>query len=612
MRTVTRVSERATHLVLAGVFALCLIAGSPTRIVGDGGEYMVQALNFAQLNPPPLGRRALASIQPRIVELAPELAGWDIEASAVRAPDRTHDFLHFWFYALLATPGIWLTMVLGISPLHAFTLLNVTLAGLALWVALPRIGPSVAVLLFAGPFIWWIDKGHTEVFTVALLTIAIVTMRDRPWWALVAAGAASTQNPPITIVLLLILGVEVVRRRAAILSDRRLVAGAAAGLMLAGLQPVYTYLRHGTPSLLLYATRPGVPTWGEASAAVLDPSMGLVGNYPLFLGGCIVCAVWIAWKHPRAWLAPEMIVAAASSVAFLYSFAQTTNAHHGATPSLTRYALWLVPLSIPLWTATRASVGTAGRRAIATTAVVSGLVSLFAFHPRVPDNSREPTWLATWLWTQHPTWQQPLPEVFAEVHRDREGLIVPVATAGCEKVLLAGASAGAGTWPFPCLPAPLPDECQAAGAMCYANRQGDTYTFVRTPGRELAPGAVTEPVWPRAAEDTVRRVYLEHGWGRMADAPAQIIALRAQHGVRVAPYGNDEGFILVLRPEAPHPVLHFRSSAVLEGEITDATTGAVLERLAFTGPADALWEVPIPTGRDGLVLLTMTRRAPIE
>ena len=32
---------------------------------------------------------------------------------------------------------------------------------------------------------------------------------------------------------------------------------------------------------------------------------------------------------------------------FLMSFAQTGNMHHGGTPGMSRYILWLVPLGVP-------------------------------------------------------------------------------------------------------------------------------------------------------------------------------------------------------------------------------------------------------------------------
>ena len=604
-------SEQRAGLFLAGALILCLLAGSTPRIVGDGGEYMAQAMNFAAFNGPALGRQVIPPIQRRIAELSPELSEWDVAKAAVASANGGRDFLHFWFYALLVTPFLWLVTAVGASPIHAFTIANVALFVTALWMAVPRIGQPATLLLFASPIVWWLDKAHTEVFTVSLLTIAMLTLRDRPWWSLVAAGMASTQNPPIAIVVLLILAVEITRRRTQAFADRRFLVCAIAGCGLAVLQPIYTYVRHDTPSLLLYATRPGLPLWAEVSAVITDPSIGLVGNYPLFLVAVIATAAWLAMKHPRAWWTPEMLVASVSTAVFLYSFARTTNTHHGATPSLTRYALWLLPMSIPLWTALRETSGPLGRRLLATGAGASAVLSIFGFHPGVPQNTREPTSLATWLWTQHPSWNNPLPEVFSETLLHVEGTTVPAATDGCEKVLIAASATDDSPWPVPCLPAPLPAHCQIPNALCYANRRGDDYTFVRAPGRDSGPSRVPEATWPRAGESVVRRIYADWGWAAMVDAgPAAIEIWRANHNVRVAPYGNDDRFLMVLRPQGADAVLRFRPAASMTGEIVDVVTGTATP-LRFDGAPGDLWNVPLPPAANPLIL-TMTRGDPSE
>lgn len=599
--------DRRRLLVIAGALALCLVAGSSPRVVGDGGEYLTQAMHFAELNLPPMSRRVIPSLQQRVIDVDPVTLGhWDIVEASVMAHDSRRDFLHFWFYALLATPAVWLTSLVGASPLHAFTILNLVLLGGALWLALPRIGAWASLLLFGSPLIWWLDKAHTEVFTVSLLTIALVTMRERPWWAFVAAGAATTQNPPITAVLLLLIAIEIVRRRRAVLADRRLVFGAAAGLALAALHPVYMYLRYGTPSLLLAATRSEMPQWPEISAVVLDPSMGLIGNYPLFLLAIVAGAGWLAWKHPRACLSPEMAVALAASVVFLYSFARTSNLHHGGTPSISRYALWLIPMTIPLWAAVRHTAGRAGQRMLATAALASALVSLFAFHPAVPSNSREPTWLASWLWTRHPTWNNPPPEVFSEVLHQYEMTAVPTATTGCEKILVMRTPDNEQIWPVPCLPAELPLFC-SPGVYCYANRRGSHYEFARVSGQGV-PQHRIDAAWPRGSAAAVERIYQEADWATLAAKPAAITALRSNYQVRVAPFGDDSRFLLVLEVDGASPQLRFRPATPLVGQIVDASSGDRLVELRYDGPAGEAWDVPIPSGRDGFVILTMHSR----
>src|SRR5262245_26546527 len=184
---------RARMMILAGGIAICLIAGSPHRLVGDGREYLAQAIEFASLRGPAFRPGDIPHIQAELARFDPALANWDIWSSTVADVSRGRVFLHFWFYALLAAPGIWVTNALGVPPTIAFTALNLVLLVTALWIALPRIGPAAGILLFAGPIVWWIDKAHTEVFTFSLLTIAFALMRERPWWSMVAAGLASTQ-----------------------------------------------------------------------------------------------------------------------------------------------------------------------------------------------------------------------------------------------------------------------------------------------------------------------------------------------------------------------------------------------------------------------------------
>jgi hypothetical protein len=595
-----------TRLLLALSFALVLVAGSAPRVIGDGGEYLAQALNFASLNRPSFGRQAIPVIERQVSAADPGLAEWGIERASIPGRDRRRDFLHFWFYGLLATPFVWITKLLGLSPLHAFTALNLTMLAIALHLALKRAGNVVAVLLFASPLVWYLDKAHTEVFTVSLLTIALLTMRDRPWWAMTAAGAASTQNPPVTAVLLLIGLAVLIERRADALRDRRIIAGAIGGGVLAVLQPAYTYLRHGTPSLLLNATLPGFPTAAELSASVLDPSMGLIGNFPVFLVATTAALVWLGLRHRRVLLSPEVAVAAVSGLVFLYSFARTSNPHHGGTPSLTRYALWFIPLALAVWVPWHERVGVFGRRFVAAASAVSAFVSVIAFHPGVPQNTREPTWLASWLWTTHPRAFHPLPEVFSETLLRVEGTHVPVATARCEKVLITGRDEGEPVWPVPCLPAPLPAMCRAAGALCYANRNGSTYTFAKAPGRTVALTHLDDSAWPAAAEPHVRQMYLDADWGALADRSSEALTiLRSASDVRVAPFGDNTRALFVLFVTGNEPQIHLRPLNPMQARVVDAMSGRELATLTFQGAAGESWILSIPSGDGPHVLMTL-------
>jgi hypothetical protein len=592
-------TTRARGLLVAAAAAVALIAGSHPRIVGDGGEYATQALNFAGLHAPSIGRKAILSIRPRLGTLDDHLTDWPIERIAVAARDHRYDFLHFWFYSLLATPYVWLTSLLGVNALWAFTLLNCTLLGLAIWIVLPRAGIAATLLIFAGPTIWWIDKAHTEIFTVSLVSIAMALMRERPGWAMAAAGAAATQNPPIAVLCVLIGGMQVGREGFARAFNRRFAIGAAIGLALCVLQPVYTYARHGTSSLLLAATHHGLPTWPELTAVLFDLNIGLVFMDPAFALAVAASVVLLARRDRRVLVSADLLVAAATACVFLAAFSSTSNVRHGATPGLSRYALWLLPLAIPLFTRANLAGGRAWRAMLATLVVMSTMMSLWIFHPARTENWTQPTRLSSWLWTRHPAWSNPLPEIFSETIRVEESTEIPMATAGCEKILIDGSAPGGRVWPLPCKPAPLPAWCRS---LCYANRAGTDYTFTPAVGRTA--NVLRNPMtWPSDVEAQARAWFATRDWPSLAPLPPHgLDVLRTSSGVGVAAIGSASRFVLFLIPTQPDATLTFRLPAPMTGELLDPRSGRVVDAVRFDGPAGDLWSIGVPPNHDMLIL----------
>jgi hypothetical protein len=570
--------------------------------VGDGREYFAQATNFSSFHGPAFRPVDIPHVQSQIARFDPDLGKWDMWGATVADAHRGRVFLHFWVYALLATPALWVTNAVGAPPTLAFAALNLVLLGTALWLTLPRIGMAACLLLFGGPILWWIDKAHTEIFTFSLLMITFALMRDRPWWAMIAAGAAATQNPPIAVLVGLVLAASLVRRRFA-LTDRRLLAGAAGGLSLALLHPIYNYAYHGTPSLLLAATRHDSPTLQSLSAVLFDPTLGLIGNFPLFLIVVAGAILALMRRDRLALFSADILVAGLAAGIFLFSFSRTMNMHHGGTPGLSRYAVWLIPLAVPLLSATERAAHGLWPRFLWTAAVASFLISLFAFHPAVPQNSREPTWLATFLWTRFPAWNNPLPEVFIESELQVADPWVPVSTAGCEKVLVAGRDGEESVWPVPCYPAQLPAECQPTGAMCYANLKDQRYEFTPVPARWAGAGKLRlDAVWPEDAVPHVRRLYEAWNWRSLRVGTASFDLLRAAVGVSVAPLGSEEQFILVLRNLRPGARLQLRPTKPMSGVLVDATTGRTLSSQHHNGTQGDFWNLELPPGFDILLL----------
>jgi hypothetical protein len=610
--------QRPYELGIAALLALALIAASPQRLVGDGREYLAQAINFASLHGPGLRPRDLDAIRSEMARFDPALAAWDIRGATIPDARRNRDFPHFWFYALLAAPGVWLTRLFDAPPTLAFTALNLTLLGVALWAALPRIGAAACILLFASPIVWWIDKAHTEVFTFALLTVAFAMLEERPWWSMIAAGAASTQNPPIAAVLFFICVATVLRDRRSVM-DRRVAAGALIGLALALLHPAYTYARHQTPSLLLAATRSGVASVANLTAVLVDPSVGLVGNFPVLLVVAATAAFAVAFQ---AGVRPGQVrlkvrlkadttafrgiaVSIGAAVVFLWSFSRTTNVHHGGTPGLSRYAIWLIPLALPLLAALQRGRANWWRRFLWVSALVSALISVIAFQPSVPENSREPTALATFLWTRVPSLNNPVAEVFSETELHADDLFVPAATRGCEKVLVAAVD-GEGGWPVPCYPAPIPAMCQRPDALCYANRSKNGYDFAIAPGG--AAGKLrTDAVWPLETIAHVRRVYDAWDWRTLDFGSRDLTVLRQAAGVSVTAIGSDDRFILVLRNVSPAASLSLAPPRRLQGVLIDAISGRAVTTEDCAVQSGEACTVELPAGFR-ILLLAMRYR----
>jgi hypothetical protein len=459
-----RVAVAAAALVLAA-----LVAGSSPRRVGDGPEYLVTAMRLAALRPPALDDAEVAAMR---VDL--RAIGTGFEASfavpPVRGADGRHDFPHFWFYPLLAAPGVWLAQAVGVHPNFGFTATNGVLLLAAFSVALARLDWRVALLVFGGPIVWWLDKAHTEAFTFALLAIATATLADAPWWAMIAFAAASTQNLPLAVGVALAALVGIRRWR-----DPRMWIGAAASVVLVALHPLYYWMRIGVPEpqTLVDGTAFHVPHVGEMGAFVWDPNLGILPNFPALALALVASVATLAVVRRRALASPPILASAVVAVVLLASFAQTTNFNSGATPGPARYGLWLVPLALPLLDAAAKSGTRWWRAALGSIAVASCATMLVAYRPSLPESYLSPTRLATFLWTHYPWLDDPLPEVFSERLRGEDLFhvgepVAPVATPDCSKALLV-----AGQWPRACgVRANAPAACNGPDVYCYANRHG--------------------------------------------------------------------------------------------------------------------------------------------
>ncbi|MBZ5556724.1 MAG: hypothetical protein LAO77_05555 [Acidobacteriia bacterium] len=486
-----RLRQRGLFLGALLALLIALVVQSAPRVMGDGGEYLAMALNFA--------RGAAPSLSPDDLRQASEVMPADASRRLVLPEyvggDGRQDLPHFWLYSLIAAPFVRVATTLGGSPLLGFATINVLLLLCAASVLRKRVSAATALFVAAGPILWWVDKAHTEVFTFSLLTIAVVLLRTAPWWSAVALGAAATQNPPLGIAMLIVVAYALASVG---WTDRRVWLGAAGGAAIASLHPLYYVVRLNRWSALNEGVDQHWPSLREFLTVPFDPNLGMFVHDP-FLTAAIVITIAVVVLDARSPLRRVLHggrgVLALIAMLFLFSFTQTTNVNSGGTPGPSRYGVWLLPLAIPVLEAAPAAA--VWLRVLAAASVVWCTVE---FAPRHAELYLTPTPFASTLWRDLPDVDNPLAEVFAErVSRIEPSPAPPIATAGCEKILLMG-SGDTAPWPSQCGTAEIPPVCRSAGALCYANRSGSSYDFTRAP---------TSPAWiagvMRAKEGAVVR-----------------------------------------------------------------------------------------------------------
>ena len=443
-----------------------ILWANPPTLIGDGLEYVAMATNLSQSEKPSLNWR--------------DRLEHGLAFPGLTASDGRQDCLHFWMYsAVVALPLRW-TLAMGADGAWAFGVVNLLLFIVALGVASRRVHWIGAAVVFASPIIWWINKVHTEVFTFSLLVIAWSLCRTHPIASGVSVGLAAAQNPPILLVAVCISTAQLVSRAIPI---KRIVIGTGVTIVIAALHPLYYWVRLGRLTPLAEAS-----SWANASiasffAVLLDPNIGLVPNHPLLVVAVLLAVAGLRREGDPS-VRPYMIAAVVSVGLLLGTFSQVVNLNHGGTPSISRYALWLIPMAVPFFFTIKDSKPFAPV-ALSITAVGSVVCSSLLYYPSAPERFLEPTPLARYLWLKAPSLNNPVPEIFFERLLHRENVIfVAAATEGCTKILIDHRR-----YPEHCGVIPLPDICVTG--YCYANKRANgIYDFVATKGRR-APNPIS-------------------------------------------------------------------------------------------------------------------------
>jgi hypothetical protein len=306
---------------------------------------------------------------------------------------------------------------------------------------------------------------------------------------------------------------------------------------------------------------------------------------------------------------------------FLVSFAQTTNVNHGGTRDMSRYCLWLIPLAIP-WLRLEREARPVFRRAMGGLAAASALYCIASFHPALSERSTSPTWIASTLWTRFPSWTNPLPEIFVERLQGAEfPWWLPIATGGCEKVLMKGQGDSASMWPSSCAAVQVPPHCLHPGALCYANRKATgAYTFeqVRAASDAGRYRLRRRNLWSASTADTATRLRERlAAWAppRDLELPEERLVLRlepvdgslqvASRGITDLTWFVGGGWIVAHIPRADvGATLFLKAPRPLVGEAVKTTTGEFVDSLDHADPFQ-VFGIPITTSESLALILRM-------
>jgi len=512
----------------AFLVVVALGAAAPPQRTGDAHQYHAMAAALADLRPPALTAAETAEYKAWLAA-QPAASGFPGGIRAVDQPalvrDGRQEFSHFWLYPLLAAPFVAATDLLDRHPADAFLVVNALLLAAALWAIGRWSRPVVGLLLLASPLVWFVDKAQVEVFTFACLALAMVAAgRGRFLWAAAFAAVAATQNLPIAAAVPLFWGAGLLRRRwdrAARGSEHpdgsaigqgparrsaptswraRTRQGVLVGatVLVVGVHPAYYGWKLGvaTPQELNGGIDAGVPSVRRYAAVLIDPNLGLVPWVPLLAVLSVVGLLLLTRPGPaktggaRRWR--ELRLATACGLVlgawFLAAFSQTSNVNSGGTIHLSRYALWLLPLAIPLVEATARRLEPVAPALLPAVGVVAFAGYAVLFRPGQPERYVTPSPQADLLgaWLPGPT--RSIPEVFFERTRGVDGGVAgSAANRSCTLLLVTE-----GTPDPPCPPTAAE---RAAAARLFG--EGWRAVWVVRPGRlGLGGGSVEGAIRP--------------------------------------------------------------------------------------------------------------------
>ncbi|MEC9093120.1 MAG: hypothetical protein VX438_10470 [Planctomycetota bacterium] len=408
--------------VICLLAVLLVLGSSPAPRVGDGGEYLMMTIALAE-EMQPFSDFRVERIYGQYIQTRdgsfPSAHKLQETANGLTLGDQM-DFPHFWFFSLLAVPFYHFLNAIGGDIGHCFTLLNLSLMGLLLWVAdrsLGRRGITIAlVICLLSPVLWFIDKGHTEFFTVSLATIGVIRFLKNDFTSSIAAFClVSTQNPPFIGVAGLV-GLFGLSRDWKNLRVRWpiLVLGLGIGL----LHPVYYLVRHGniTPQMITGAASHSAKGLRELTCFFVDPDVGLLSNWPWLLVPLLFVLGYVVFRYNRV-NGFTVGFCAVSLLVLCWAQTKTNNFNHGGTVKISRYAVWYIPFAFPLlfqFATNYRLAPTWQRWSLFGFLAAAVYVNTTKFHPDRGESFLYQTTIAENFYENFPGWYDPIPEIFIE------------------------------------------------------------------------------------------------------------------------------------------------------------------------------------------------------
>lgn len=426
VREAARPSAYAGVALIIALIVLPLFFFAPVR-VGDGSEYYALYLAIKSELRPWMTAAAFSHYDSLVrTDSIEGLVTADALRDAFPAlrVGGTADFNHFWIYSLISAV---LAKVLAVIGIHlgthqAFMLQHALLLIATSSVALRLYGKNgvyaLLLLTLASPIIWFTDKVHTEFFSYCFVMAAVMLAYGRLYlWGALCLAVASTQNPSFALlafVLLLFRLLQLPRRPFQFWEAFALVGTCVAVLI----HPAYYFFRYGvlTPQMLAGGAKMGANA-STFYVWILDPDVGLLPNWPLSIVLIVAGLGFLARGRRGTSNRPFAIFVALYLIINLFAQSSTTNINSGATPGLSRYALWYIPLFFPL---VLAFIEWAMSSRLIVRVIANGLIFVYAaanayiYDPRQHESYSTPTPLSKLIQEDAPSLYNPPEEVFAE------------------------------------------------------------------------------------------------------------------------------------------------------------------------------------------------------